>query len=73
MALTAITTNALDIHTLVAAVTADNTGAVVTFVGLVRDHNQGRRVLHLVYEAYEPLAARRSTGFSTKCATSGRR
>jgi molybdopterin synthase catalytic subunit len=29
---------------------------VVTFVGLVRDHNAGRRVLWLDYEAYEPLA-----------------
>src|SRR5688572_7427099 len=33
-------------------------GAVATFLGLVRDHNQGRRVLYLVYEAYEPLANR---------------
>ena len=33
-------------------------GAVVTFLGLVRDHNQGRCVLHLEYDAYEPLALR---------------
>src|SRR5215831_7805890 len=31
-------------------------GAIVTFYGLVRNHNQGRRVHHLEYEAYEPLA-----------------
>jgi len=31
-------------------------GAVVTFVGLVRNHNLGRRVLYLEYEAYGPLA-----------------
>ncbi len=31
-------------------------GAVVTFVGLVRNHNLGRRVRYLEYEAYEPLA-----------------
>jgi MoaE-MoaD fusion protein len=31
-------------------------GAVSTFVGLVRDHNAGRRVLWLEYEAYAPLA-----------------
>ena len=43
---------------LVAAVSAANAGAITTFLGLVRDHNQGRRVEHLVYEAYEPLAAR---------------
>ena len=34
--------------------TAD--GAVATFVGLVRDHNAGRRVLWLDYEAFAPLA-----------------
>ena len=33
-------------------------GAVVTFHGIVRDYNQGRRVTHLVYEAYEPLAVK---------------
>src|SRR5439155_8716110 len=31
-------------------------GAVVTFLGLVRNHNAGRPVLYLEYEAYEPLA-----------------
>jgi molybdopterin synthase catalytic subunit len=31
-------------------------GAVVTFLGLVRNHNAGRRVDHLEYEAFEPLA-----------------
>lgn len=31
-------------------------GAVVTFVGLVRGENQGRRVRWLEYEAFEPLA-----------------
>ena len=31
-------------------------GAVVTFLGLVRNHNVGRQVRFLEYEAYEPLA-----------------
>jgi molybdopterin synthase catalytic subunit len=31
-------------------------GAVVTFLGLVRNHNAGRRVWYLEYEAFEPLA-----------------
>jgi len=43
---------------LAALVGADGDGAVVTFAGLVRDHNQGRRVQFLEYEAYEPLAVR---------------
>ena len=33
-------------------------GAVVSFVGLVRNHNAGRRVRYLEYDAYEPLAIR---------------
>src|SRR5712692_5030497 len=35
---------------------AGTDGAVVTFLGLVRNHNAGRRVRYLEYEAYEPLA-----------------
>ncbi len=33
-------------------------GAVVTFLGTVRRENAGRRVTHLDYEAFEPLALR---------------
>ncbi|MDX2029762.1 MAG: molybdenum cofactor biosynthesis protein MoaE [Blastocatellia bacterium] len=33
-------------------------GAVVTFDGVVRDNNQGRRVVTLQYEAYEPMAVK---------------
>jgi molybdopterin synthase catalytic subunit len=33
-------------------------GAVITFLGLVRNHNAGRHVQYLEYEAYEPLALR---------------
>jgi molybdopterin synthase catalytic subunit len=33
-------------------------GAYVSFAGAVRDHNDGRRVLQLEYEAFAPLARR---------------
>jgi molybdopterin synthase catalytic subunit len=55
---TAVTSDPLDIQALLPVVSSAGTGAVSTFLGLVREHNQGRRVLHLVYEAYEPLAER---------------
>lgn len=55
---TSITADPLDITALTDLVGAENTGAVTTFLGLVRNHNQGRRVQHLVYETYEPLAER---------------
>ncbi|HYU79376.1 MAG TPA: molybdenum cofactor biosynthesis protein MoaE [Vicinamibacterales bacterium] len=57
-ALTAITTEPLDLAVLTDLVGAENTGAVTTFLGVVRNRNQGRNVHHLVYEAYEPLAER---------------
>jgi molybdopterin synthase catalytic subunit len=58
--LVAITSAPLDLQALIGAVTygARADGAVTSFAGLVRDHNQGRRVEFLEYEAYEPLAVR---------------
>ncbi len=55
---TAITTGRLDAALLAGALDVSGAGAVAMFVGLVRDHNLGRRVRHLEYEAYEPLALR---------------
>ena len=58
--LLAIGPEPLDIDRLVAAIGAGGAagvdGAVVTFLGLVRNHNLGRIVRYLEYEAYEPLA-----------------
>jgi len=51
-----VTSEPLDSVAVARIVSADDCGAVVTFVGLVRDHNAGRKVLWLDYEAYEPLA-----------------
>jgi len=55
-----VTPEVLDVARLTDAVVADgrSDGAVVSFCGLVRNHNQGRRVLFLEYEAYEPLAVK---------------
>jgi molybdopterin synthase catalytic subunit len=36
--------------------TAPSDGALALFVGVVRDENAGRRVLHLEYEGYEEMA-----------------
>lgn len=41
---------------LIAAVRGDGDGAVALFVGTVREHNRGRRVLHLEYQAYGEMA-----------------
>ena len=58
--LVAVTSARLDLDGLMASITDSGRGdgAVAAFAGLVRDHNQGRRVSFLEYEAYEPLAVR---------------
>lgn len=61
--LLAIGREPLVLDRLIAAVTArgdatGSDGAVTSFLGLVRNHNIGRKVWYLEYEAYEPLAAR---------------
>jgi molybdopterin synthase catalytic subunit len=52
----AVTSARLDLQPLVDLVSRDGDGAVASFTGIVRNRNLGRRVLHLEYEAYEPLA-----------------
>jgi molybdopterin synthase catalytic subunit len=55
----AVTADPLDAGVLAGAVLAEHGGAcgcTTTFVGVVRGENLGRRVSHLVYEAYAPLA-----------------
>jgi molybdopterin synthase catalytic subunit len=51
-----VTEAVLDPAAVAGAVARRGDGAVSTFVGLVRDHNAGRQVLWLDYEAFAPLA-----------------
>ncbi len=51
-----LTDQPLVIDELLDAVADPKAGAVVLFVGTTRDHNQGRRVEHLEYEAYAAMA-----------------
>ena len=54
----AITADPLNAEAIVASVASPRCGAVATFIGLVRDHNAGRRVEWLDYEAYPALAVK---------------
>jgi len=58
MPLLAIRSAPLELNALIAGLgdRGGADGAVVTFLGLVRNHNAGRRVQYLEYEAFEPLA-----------------
>ena len=47
---------ALDPGQVLSSLAAPADGAVNLFLGVVRDHHQGRRVLRLEYHAYVPMA-----------------
>jgi molybdopterin synthase catalytic subunit len=48
----------LDAAAVAGVVASPAAGAVVTFLGIVRDHNAGRTVRFLDYEAFAPLAVK---------------
>lgn len=51
-----VTPNPLELEEAVARVTDPEAGAIVTFVGTTRNHNEGRKVIALDYEAYDEMA-----------------
>jgi molybdopterin synthase catalytic subunit len=51
-----VTDQPLSVDPLVEVVLTNGDGAVVTFVGTVRDNHQGKKVLALEYEAYGGMA-----------------
>ncbi len=56
-----LTGEPLDLGALVAEVVGPDRGAVVTFLGLVRDRHEGRGVLRLRYSAYPDMAEAEAT------------
>ncbi|MBC7543837.1 MAG: molybdenum cofactor biosynthesis protein MoaE [Candidatus Sericytochromatia bacterium] len=52
----ALTTATIDLVAAEASLHADTAGGLVTFAGTVRNHNKGREVLYLEYEAYAEMA-----------------
>lgn len=46
----------IEVEQLKASLENPQAGAIVCFEGIVRNHNEGKAVLHLEYEAYESLA-----------------
>lgn len=51
----------LSLDRVVAAVRGPGMGGIVTFTGMVRDHNHGATIDHLEYEAYGAMAVREMT------------
>lgn len=52
----ALVDSPIDRDAVAAAVAASTSGALVIFEGVVRDTARGKRVTHLVYESYGPMA-----------------
>lgn len=53
-----LTTAPIDLGAVARKVVLPECGATVTLDGFAREWTRGRRTLHLVYEAYEPMALR---------------
>lgn len=51
-----VTDKALNLQELIDFVVDAEAGAIVTFVGTTRNHNDGRRVIALDYESYPEMA-----------------
>jgi len=51
-----ITDRSLSLEPLVSAVTRSSSGAVASFLGVVREQTRGRQVLYLEYKAYREMA-----------------
>lgn len=60
--------NALSVDEALAAVRAADAGGIALFVGTVRDHNDGRAVTLLEYEAYGSMALKEMTAIGDEIA-----
>ncbi len=54
-----ITSEDIELGDVIRAVEAADAGAIVHFLGVVRNNTEGREVSYLEYEAYPPMAERK--------------
>ena len=54
-----ITDEVITPESVISAVEADDAGAIVHFLGTVRNNTGGRKTLYLEYEAYAPMAEKK--------------
>jgi molybdopterin synthase catalytic subunit len=54
-----VTQEPIPVQSVIDKVTKDTCGAVVTFIGTVRNNSEGKRVLYLEYEAYPEMAKKK--------------
>ncbi|BCJ85864.1 molybdopterin converting factor subunit 1 [Effusibacillus dendaii] len=61
-----ITTEPLSADSIIKKVSNPYAGAILTFVGTVREFTQGQRTIHLEYEAYPEMAIRKMAEIATE-------
>ena len=54
-----VTQEPIQVQSVIARATKSTGGAVVTFVGTVRNNSEGKQVLYLEYEAYPEMAKKK--------------
>jgi len=54
-----IVKSTIEVETIVQSVLTPETGAVDVFIGTTRNHSNGKEVIKLDYEAYEPMALKK--------------
>ncbi|CAM9633160.1 unnamed protein product [Phaeothamnion confervicola] len=57
-----VTFEPLDLRALVAWVSDPRAGAVTTFSGVTRNHHNGKKVMRLEYQGYQPMAEKELRG-----------
>jgi molybdopterin synthase catalytic subunit len=62
-----LSTDPLALNEVIDAVSGPGRGGIVTFVGVVRDHNEGRSVTHLDYEACPPMVLKTLADIVRRC------
>ena len=60
-----ITSQPISVQLVIDAVKKKSHGALVTFIGTVRDNSEGKRVLYLEYETYRQMAENKLEGIAT--------
>jgi len=63
-----VTTEPLSIDEAYAAVRRDDCGAVALFVGAVRDHHDGKKVIRISYSAFQEMAVKEFAAIATEAA-----
>lgn len=61
-----VTDKAIQLQELIDFVTDPEAGAIATFIGTTRNHNEGRRVIALDYEAYPEMAEKELVRLGTE-------